>query len=282
MSKRSKANRDIFVARPFEGLIDEPQWIAVRELVPAATAPLALVDQYASLLEGRSVTLVTILPMAAPVMVRQDGRILLAAQRHQQSGDVSRDLAASLLAALTTPTGVPITLPGLPGQGPRLQDVLKPEPLDLTLHQGFDFWLDQESADDPAVRASCERANASLYPTVALAAASAAYWCRVSDRAHVRWVLPEDEDLALNALSRTAAARTLRLGDHTKFAGMFRAHGRLIPVWDVPNEAEAKEWETPLAEFAERYAEALSRDDQLSPAERRSRQGLLGRQLTLR
>lgn len=282
MSKRSKANRDVFVARPFEGLIDEPQWIAVRELVPAATAPLTLVDEYTPLLAGRSVTLVTILPMAAPVMTRPDGRILLAAQRHQQSGDVSRDLAASLLAALTTPAGAPVAIPGLPGQGPRLQDILEPGPLDLTLHQGFEFWLDPESGDDPAVRASCERANASLYPTVALTSASAAYWCRISDRAHVRWVLPEDEDLALNALARTSAARTLRLRDDTKFAGMFRAHGRLIPVWDVPSQSDAKEWETPLAEFIERYAEALSNDEPLSPAERRSRQGLLGRQLTLR
>ena len=37
--KREKV-RDIFVARPFEGLADEPEWIALRELVPAASAPL--------------------------------------------------------------------------------------------------------------------------------------------------------------------------------------------------------------------------------------------------
>ena len=34
--------RDIFVARPFEGLADEPEWVALRELVPAASAPLTL------------------------------------------------------------------------------------------------------------------------------------------------------------------------------------------------------------------------------------------------
>ena len=32
--------RDVFVPRPFEGLADETEWIALRELVPAATAPL--------------------------------------------------------------------------------------------------------------------------------------------------------------------------------------------------------------------------------------------------
>lgn len=39
--KRQKL-RDVFVPRPFEGLVDEPEWIALRELVPAATAPLRL------------------------------------------------------------------------------------------------------------------------------------------------------------------------------------------------------------------------------------------------
>ena len=44
------------------------------------------------------------------------------------------------------------------------------------------------------MKASLERANASIYPTVRLAAAHAAYWCRVPDKSHVRWVLAEQED----------------------------------------------------------------------------------------
>ena len=36
--KRQKI-RDVYVGRPFEGLADEPEWIALRELVPAASAP---------------------------------------------------------------------------------------------------------------------------------------------------------------------------------------------------------------------------------------------------
>ena len=37
--KRTKV-RDVFVPRPFAGLADEAEWIALRELVPAATATL--------------------------------------------------------------------------------------------------------------------------------------------------------------------------------------------------------------------------------------------------
>ena len=53
-------------------------------------------------------------------------------------------------------------------------------PLDITMHDGFDFWLDPGAADDPTVQASLERANAAIYPTVRLAAAQAAYWCQVA------------------------------------------------------------------------------------------------------
>ena len=63
---------------------------------------------------------------------------------------------------------------------------------------------------------------------------------------------------------------------------MFRAHGLLVPVWDLPRDPAAADWEAPLADFAKRYAEALADTDPLDAAGRRARQGLLGRQLTLR
>ena len=150
-------------------------------------------------------------------------------------------------------------MPATPGPGERLQDILVDAPLEVTVHDGFEFWLDDEATEDPEVRASLERANASVYPTVRMTAAPAAYWCRVPDRSHVRWVLPDDEDAALNALARLQAAGELTLGAKTKFAGMFRAHGRLVPVWDLPEEPPAEQWEEPFGAFAKRYAEALRR-----------------------
>jgi hypothetical protein len=279
--KRQKV-RDVFVARPFEGLADEPEWIALRELVPAASAPLRLNPELAARYGDRPVLLATVLPMAWPAMTRPDGRVFVGLQRHVQSGDVSRDLAVALLRALETEPGKTVGVPALPGEGPRLQDVLADGALDVTLHSGFDFWLDEGATDDPNVKASLERANASIYPTERLSAARAAYWCHVGDKAHLRWVLTDDEDPALNALSRLSAGGELLLGDGTKFAGMFRAHGLLVPVWDLPGDAPAVDWEAPLAGFAKRYAEALAVTEPLDAAQRRSRQGLLGRQMTLR
>jgi hypothetical protein len=280
-AKRQRV-RDVFVPRPFAGLPDEADWIALRELVPAATAPLRLAPDLVEKYGERPVTLATVLPMAWPAMTKPDGRIFIGLQRHIQSGDVSRDLAVAVLQALETAPGTTVAVPPLPGEGPRLQDVLETGPLEVTLHDGYDFWLDPDATDDPNVKASLERANAAIYPTVKLAAVPAAYWCRVADKAHVRWVLPDDEDPALNALARLSAAGGLLLGDGTKFAGMFRAHGLLVPVWDIPRQPEADAWEVPVAELAQRYAEALTAVQPLTAAERRARQGLLGRQLTIR
>ena len=180
--------------------------------------------------------------------------MFIGLQRHVQSGDVSRDLAVALVRALETTPGETVSVPALPGEGPRLPDVLADGPLEITMHDGFEFWLDEDPGDDPNVAASLERANASIYPTVRLAAARAAYWCQVPEKAHVRWVLQDDEDIALDALARLSATGGLPLGDGTKFAGMFRAHGLLVPVWDLPREPAATEWEAPVADFAKRYA----------------------------
>jgi hypothetical protein len=273
--------RDAFVPRPFAGLADECEWVALRELIPAATVPVRLAPTLVERYGEREITLATVLPMVWPALVKPDGRIFLALQRQTSSGDISRDLAAALLAALETPPGQSVTVPALPGEGPRLQDVLADGPLEITLHHGFEFWLDADVSDDPSVKASLERANGSIYPTERLACAPAAYWCSLPGKAHVRWVLPEQEDRALDALARLGAAGTLLLGEGTKFAGMFRAHGLLVPVWDLPL-GPSGQWETPVADLAKRYAEALEIDEGLDAAARRARQGLLGRQLTLR
>ncbi len=274
--------RDVYVPRPFEGLTDEVEWIALRELVPAATAPLSLAPALVERFGDRSVTVATVLPMAWPALTKPDGRVLVGLQRNTQSGDASRDVALAILMALEGEPGEAVTMPATPGPGERLQDILTDAPLSVTVRDGFEFWLDDEATEDPEVRASLERANASVYPTVRMSAAPAAYWCRVPDRSHVRWVLPDDEDAALNALARLQAAGELTLGAKTKFAGMFRAFGRLVPVWDLPEAPPAEQWEEPFAAFTKRYAEAYGDGAALTADVRRARQGLIGRQVTLR
>ena len=157
-----------FAGRPFEGLVGESDWVAIREILPAATARLTLRPE--SLPEGAvtEVTVATVLPLAWPALHRADGTVFVATQTSGSSGDASRDLAAALLAALSAPAGSPVTqLPAVTGDTPRLQDLIVPEAaFEVEVHEGFDFWVAQEDLDAES-SASLERANATVTRWVA-------------------------------------------------------------------------------------------------------------------
>ena len=264
------------VTRPFAGRADETEWVALREIVPAATARLVLAADPA-----RDVTLSTVLPLAWPALVRADGRIFLGLQVQSRSGDVSRDLGHALETALTAAPGSSVVPTGLPGPGARLQDLLTEDAIEVTVHEGFDYWV--EGAADPTgeVAASMERANASVVPTVKLSSVASAYWCRMGSKTHLRWVLPEDEEPLLDAMARLGSSG-LAIGADTRYVGSFRAHGLLVPVWDLPADREPAEVEDQAAALRTRLDEQLASPRPLTGDERRSRAGLLSRQLTLR
>jgi hypothetical protein len=121
-------------------------------------------------------------------------------------------------------------------------------------------------------------------PTEAVVAdgVRAAYWVDTGSRAHLRWVRPEPEEALIAALARLHAAGRLDLGDGSRYAGSFRAHGLVVPVWDLDRELHAKEWASPAAAFAARLEEALADDAPLTDAQRRARDALAGKQVTLR
>ncbi|MCW5250062.1 MULTISPECIES: DUF5926 family protein [unclassified Streptomyces] len=268
------------VHRPFEGLPGECDWVALRELVPAATVPLALKD---GLPEGvPSVTLATVLPMAWPALRRDDGSVLLGLQNDTASGDISRDLADTLLRALEAEPGTPVKGRRAPADGPRLQDLLAPEgPFAPEVHEGFAFWVPDAENATPEVAASLERADAAAIPTVRLTGVDAAYWCETPEKNHLRWVMPHEEERLLDALARLHAAGLSSLGEGTRLVGSFRAHGLTVPVWDLPGTVTAQDVEKPAAGFAERLSAALATDAPLTPDERRARGGLTNRQVTL-
>ncbi|MBW5420757.1 topoisomerase II [Streptomyces sp. BG9H] len=268
------------VQRPFEGLPGECDWVALRELVPAATVELTLKD---GLPEGvPSVTLATVLPMAWPALRRDDGSVLLGLQNDTSSGDISRDLADTLHRALEAEPGTPVQGRRAPADGPRLQDVLAPDsPFEPVVHAGFEFWVPDSENATPEVSASLERANAAAIPTVKLTGVDSAYWCETPEKNHLRWVMPHPEEQLLDALARLHAAGTSSLGEGTRLVGSFRAHGVIVPVWDLPTGVGADDIEKPAAEFAERLAAALASDAPLTGDERRARGGLTNRQVTL-
>ena len=266
-----------FVARPFAGISGEADLIAMRELVPAATAPLALQGS------DRTVLLCTLLPMAAPALVRQDGTIWLGLQVQHGFGDPSRDLAAVLEKALSAQPGDVVGLTDPPGEGNRLQDLVAEAPLEVTVHDGFDFWVSDVEDPTGAVHASLEAANAAAHPTVRLGSVEAAYWTDVGTKEHLRWVMPhDDEEQLLTALARLHAAGKDSIAEGSRLVGMFRVHGVLVPVWDLPLGTGADVLEAPAAQFRKDLDAALTDDSALTPEERSARNGLANRQLTIR
>lgn len=272
-----------FVARPFEGLPNETDWVAMREILPAATARVRFAEGQAPEGAVDEATVATVLPLAWPGLHRADGTVFIGTQSGSASGDASRDLAVSLLAAATAEEGTPVAaVPPATAETPRLQDLLDTTAdFDVTVHEGFDFWMGDSELDAEG-KASLERANESIVPTTKLSSVPSAYWVRIGERTHIRLVLPEDEDVATDALARLHAAGDSSLGEGTRLLGAFRACGLLVPVWDLDREKEAADYEDQLAAFAERYAAAVGSEEPLTADERRARSGLLSRQVTLR
>lgn len=271
-------NTPDFVLRPFEGLPGEPDWVALKELVPAATATARTTKEHGA----RDVLVTTVLPTAWPALHRADGVVLLALQTVSSSGDASRDLAASLLEALDVEPGTAVETVGLPGPGPRLQDVLDLSvPFEVTVHESFSYWLAPDTERTPDLVAAMEEADAGIIDTRKLAAADAAYWCRMGAREFLRWAQPHDEQVVLDALARLHARRASGF-DGGKFVGYFRSSGIVVPVWELARGSEAEDVEAPLAAFAPSFAEALASTEPLDANERRARAGLVARQVTLR
>lgn len=262
------------VSRPFEGLVAEKDLIALRELVPAATANLKLLD-------GREVRLATLLPVAAPAMVRESGAVWLGLQVQHGYGDASRDLAAVLETALThTEPGI-VGLPQAPAPGNRLQDIIVNEPLDITVENGFGYWIDDVERD-AAMDAALADANDAAYPTERLKGVEAAYWTNVGTKEHLRWVMDEPEDQLVDALARLHAAGKDSLIEDGRLVGMFRAHGLVVPVWDLPVGTGAEVLEEPAKTFRADLDAALASSEPLTAEERSARAGLVNRQVTIR
>ena len=264
-----------FVARPFEGMPGECDVIALRELVPAATAPLTLKGS------DRTVRLATLLPGAAPAMVRDSGDVWLGLQVQHSYGNPARDLGAVLEAALATEEPGIVGLPSAPGDGPTLQDLISNDTLDITVHDGFEYWIDDIPERDAAMEAALEQANGGVLPTSRLTSVEAAYWTSVGTKEHLRWVMPHAEDALLDALARLHAAGQDSVAEGSRFVGMFRAHGLLAPVWDLPVGTGADVLEDAATRFAADLEEALGKGD-LTAEERSARAGLANRQVTIR
>jgi hypothetical protein len=277
----AEGGAEVFVRRPFEGMPSEADVVALRELVPSATAPLTVLDD-----PDREVLLCTLLPGAVPAMVRESGAVWLGLQVQHNFGDPARDLGAVLTRALDLAADGRAGVVGLtepPGAGPRLQDLVDvAAPLEVTVHDGFGFWVADVDDPDGSVAEALARADEAIAPTARLTQVEAAYWTDVSTKEHLRWAMTEPEGEILDALARLHVAGEDVLVPGSRLVGMFRAHGLLVPVWDLPLGTGPEALEDPAEAFATRLAASMRAGEDLTAEERSARSGLANRQVTLR
>lgn len=278
--ERRPDDRVPFVARPFQGLNGETDWVALREFVPAATATVRLTSAFPPV----QVRVASVLPLAHPAIRRVDGLIWLGLQTAGagSSGDASRELADALQRAFATPVGNPVEPATRLTAGIRLQDMLDPDvPFEVTVTEDLDFWIADSGEQSPEVMASLERANESLAPAARVLPDASAYWTQMGGRTYVRWVLPDDEDVALDAFARLYAGGGALLTAESRVLGSFRAGGLLVPVYEVPGDTSAEDLVEPMTALVDRLAQSRVASGPLSSDERRARAGLVSRQFTI-
>ncbi|MGV9196529.1 DUF5926 family protein [Arcanobacterium canis] len=276
--KAPKKKRVQFVDRPFEGLNFEARLVAMREIVPAATLRVKFNEAHGA----EEALIVSVLPGMASAARREDGVAMAAAQTVMNSGDASLDIADRLLAALELKPGETAAASELPdADGERLADILDLTfDAEFTTYPNFAFWVSADELAKPDVKAAVEETAGQMVPTVEVEGFEGAFWCRMQ-REFVRWVRPEPEAQMLDALARLQAARELNF-DGAVFKGAFRSSGLLTPVWELERGTEADELVAPLDNFTAKLTAALAQTAPLTPEERRARNGIVSRQLTLR
>lgn len=269
--------------RVFRGVAAECDLIAMRELVASATFPVTVTGP-----EGEvEITICTVLPGAIPALRFEEkfgGTRLVAVQSPVPSNNPAQDLAAAIEWVLTAQPGENTRRVEATADTPALSDYLPADTApEITVHENFNWWIPEGAELNPQMRQGIKTANDAMMPSVRLSAdKGAAYWTDAGDKAHVRWVRPEDEDDIFHALVKVHAAGDLTLGEGSRYAGMFRAHGRIVPVFDVDVEQPADTWQAALDTLGAAIDAVLGDKSAFTAEERKSRNLLNSRQITIR
>ena len=270
-----------FVTRPFEGLACEAQLVMIAEFLASATAPLPLAKKQTVVPAGVSITAATLLPNAFRGVRNGDDTVFIGLQNTFNSGDRSRDAADAIEILVDARANDYADCQSSVEPGVRLQDFLASDQLlSVSVHDDFEWWQSSGVAKEFQVEDLADL-NSSVIKADPVADVPAAYLVHLPQRPQIRVALPYAEDASTDAYARLAAAKAESLGDGTKLLGNFRAHGILVSVWDIATE-DAAQMGSPVAQFMTRFEEALANTAELTSDERRARQGIVAKHVTIR
>lgn len=271
--------------RPYAGLKAEADLVAMQEFVPSATAKLPVTGA------SRDIYLGTILPGAGAALVREaqfGGDAFVGMQVQKHSHNPGRDLAYALNWAKEASAGETIESTVADGNQPAISELIDPDTeIEVVVHDDYNWWT-PEGADVPfEVQQAIQNANSSVGVTRKVTAdlpGSAWFSNPGGGKAYIRWIrVDEDETALLSALARVAARGELQLGEDTKFAGVFRTHGLIAPVFDLHEpENDHESYNDELVRVNAAIEAELGNDAQLTPEERKQLENIKSRQVTIR
>ena len=270
--------------RPDGGRAAEGALGAVQACGPAAFAKLDVKGC------DKNVYVATVLPGASAALIRDTefgGDAFVGLQVQSHTHNPGRDLAFALNWVKNNEPGATLESTAADGTEPKLEELIDASAtLDVQVHQDFEWWIPEGAQVTPQIAQSLRAGNDSVVAshqgradsTGARSGANAG-----GGKAHIRWVRPTDDESAfLNALARVAARGELNLGEDTKFAGVFRTHGLIAPVFDLDPEVAHTSYADHLTRVDKALEEEISNDAQLSADERKQLENIKSRQVTLR
>ena len=277
-AEREKFQKD---PRPFGGLAAEADLVALQEFVPSAVTTVDV--------KGTPVNIVTVLPGAGAALVREEdqgGERFVALQVTSHSQNPGRDLAYALNWVVDAKPGETLQSTVADGSQPELSELLSDDAtLDITTHQDFSWWFPEGTPVPPQIQQALRQANDAVLPSEKIGAdlPGAIWWVNPGGgKAHIRWVRTEDNEAQmLSALARIAARGELNLGEGTKFAGAFRTHGLVVPVFDLDPTVAADSYEAALADLDKKITAEYDNDAALSADERKQLDSIKSRQVTI-
>ena len=277
-AEREKLQKD---PRPFGGLAAEADLVALQEFVPSAVTTFDI--------KGTPVNIATVLPGAGAALVREEsqgGERFVALQVTSHSQNPGRDLAYALNWVVDAKPGETLQSTVADGSQPELTSHIDASATpEITTYQDFYWWFPEGAAVPPQIQQALQQANDAVLPSekVGVDLPGAIWWVNPGGgKAHIRWVRTEDNEAQmLSALARIAARGELNLGNGTKFAGAFRTHGLVVPVFDLDPSVDAGSYEEALAALNKQIEAEYSNDAALTADERKQLDNIKSRQVTI-
>lgn len=270
-----------FVSRPFEGLACEAQLVMLAEFLASATAPLPLAKSQKTVPSGVKVTAATLLPNAFRGIRVSGKSMFLGLQNTFNSGDRSRDAADAIEILADAGPQEYADCQSAVEPGDRLNEIIAADQLlNVTVHEDFEWWHETGVVDGFEVE-DLEDLNSSVIAADPIEGVPAAYLVHLPQRPQIRLALPYPEEASTDAYARLTVAKAEGLGDGTKLLGNFRAHGILVSVWDIATE-DASHMVAPVQRFLQRFSETVASTAALTSDERRARQSVVAKHVTIR